>query len=159
MSSYEDIDKEVAVYKDILEERKAGASSVRLSLFCQDRLTEAHKRIYKEHGATYLSAYPRGIGSNWLACFMCGWNNTSGECLPDMSMYVDNKISGATIVSWFEKLELKAELDFRIYEPNYVQVKIGACVKHLVFLKLLQARIHQAGDLISPDIIKEVVES
>ncbi len=127
---------------------------------------------------------PRPIGSNWLSCFICeGKKNgvsdidnegePTGEivqsrldkdgvhygggyhsCQPDMSAYVDNKKSGEHVVGMFETEGCKAFLDFRPSEPNYVQVKVGACEKHLPNLEELQ-RLASQHNVITREIIRE----
>lgn len=79
----------------------------------------------------YLCA-PRGIGMDHTpGCFMCAgpeglYNN--------VSLYVKTKETGEAIVNLFKT---GARLDFREFEPDYLQVKIGACKKHLFNLEWL----------------------
>ena len=127
---------------------------------------------------------PRPIGSNWLSCFVCegkkdgvsdiddNGNPASGvvpsttdedgihykggyhSCQPDMSAYVDSKKSGEHVVKMFEVEDSKAFLDFRPHEPNYVQVKVGACERHLPNLEELQ-RLASQHNVITREIIRE----
>lgn len=84
---------------------------------------------------------PRGPGLNWLPCFICGAdgqpNEHGGTAQTDMSAFVRGKDGGERIVALFEQCGMQAKLDFRDFEPSYVQVKIGACVEHEPNLLLL----------------------
>ena len=130
---------------------------------------------------------PRPIGSNWLSCFVCeekkdgvadidDKGNPIGEvvqskldedgvhygggyhsCQPDMSAYVDNKESGEHVVKMFEVEGCRVFLDFRPSEPNHVQVKAGACEKHLPNLEELQ-RLTFQHKVITREIIREAKE-
>ncbi len=72
----------------------------------------------------------RGTGTEWgIPCLVCGKDPEHGT---NLSAYVDSKEDGETIVKWFNGL---AKLDFRPSEPNYVQVKLGACDAHVDALK------------------------
>ena len=127
---------------------------------------------------------PRPIGGNWLSCFVCGGikdgvsdldgdGKPAGDVVkskpcedgvhysggyhsvqPDMSAYVDDKKSGESVVAMFKAEDSKAFLDFRPSEPDYVQVKVGACETHLPNLVELQ-RLASAHNTITPKIIRE----
>ncbi len=79
---------------------------------------------------------PRGLGSNWLPCYICDQGGRS-SVQTDMSAFVEDKESGEKVVEMFERFGLHAKLDFRESEPNYVQVKVGTCKKHTPNLKKL----------------------
>lgn len=98
---------------------------------------------------------PRGIGLNWIPCFMCGKGGPEDHSQPDMAAYVKGKDYGELVISMFDKLGLLANLDYRPSEPNYVQVKVGACVGHQPNLRLLQI-FTASRKLINEDILKEV---
>jgi hypothetical protein len=69
--------------------------------------------------------HSRGIGSEWnLCCFVCGHKES---LLSNISAFTQCKASGERIVGMFQD---RAYLDYREYEPDYVQVKIGACKQH-----------------------------
>lgn len=69
----------------------------------------------------------RGIGRDWThGCFICG-GDASG-IYNNISAFVKSKESGEKVVSMFER---GAKLDYRPSEPNWIQVKIGACDGHL----------------------------
>lgn len=88
----------------------------------------------------------RGIGRNSILCFVCGrgmsygtpreasevggqdnFYYTGGSCQQDMAAFVESQEAGARIVDMFDR---KAYLDYRAFEPNRVQVKVGACKDH-----------------------------
>jgi hypothetical protein len=102
---------------------------------------------------------PRGIGMNWLPCFIC---EGDPEILRhDMASFVADKAAGERVVAMFEELGLKAQLDFRPSEPNWVQVKVAACLDHLPNLKLLYylvVRLHTSpvAPVINMDILRDV---
>ena len=96
-----------------------------------------------------LAYHTRGIGNNCIACFVCNkcasYSNDppeegkyhegsypryySGGCQRDMAAFVANKEEGERIVDGMF-LGIGAWLDYRDYEPNWLQVKIGACSSH-----------------------------
>jgi hypothetical protein len=80
--------------------------------------------------------HPRGIGSNWLPCYICNQGGKD-KVQSDMSAFVSDKSAGERVVVMYEELGLYAKLDFRPSEPNWVQVKVGACNKHLPNLEKL----------------------
>lgn len=75
----------------------------------------------------------RGIGLDNCTCFVCGG---SDELRENISGYVSGRMAGERVVKMFGGPE-RAWLDFRTYEPEYVQVKVGACEKHAENLRLL----------------------
>jgi hypothetical protein len=79
---------------------------------------------------------PRGIGSNRLPCYICNQGGKD-KIQFDMSAFVSDKSAGEQVVAMYEELGLHAKLDFRPYEPKWVQVKVGACGKHLPNLEKL----------------------
>lgn len=91
----------------------------------------------------------RGIGNNSILCFVCGKGDdykdepteyTPGENFrydgiqSDMAAFVSNKESGERVVALFDG---KACLDYRPQEPDWVQVKVGACSAHRTNLQYL----------------------
>jgi hypothetical protein len=88
----------------------------------------------------------RGIGLDSCLCFVCGTNDRTGEgveghtMLHNIAAFVACRESGERVVAMFQQ---GAKLDYREYEPDYVQVKIGACDKHLLALQFLHA---ECGD-------------
>lgn len=79
----------------------------------------------------------RGIGLDCCACFVCGTNDRDGQghtMLNNIAASAQCKEAGERIVDMFSH---GAWLDYRDFEPDYVQVKIGACDKHLPNLQKL----------------------
>lgn len=86
---------------------------------------------------------PRGMGNNWLDCFICGHKALydglgEGSCNYDMASFVSSKEDGESIVRLFEAAGCTgAMLDYRPSEPTWIQVKVGACFLHWPSLALL----------------------
>lgn len=76
----------------------------------------------------------RGVGYDQTpGCFVCG----GGEKLRNnIAAFVQCKKSGERVVNMFG---YGARLDYREYEPDRVQVKVGACDCHLPNLKKLDS--------------------
>jgi len=106
--------------------------------------------VPKEGGEYFRS---RGVGMDSTpGCFVCGGekgmrNNISG--------YVQCKEAGERIVNKFEH---GARLDYREYEPDYIQVKIGACQRHVHCLEDLSRQTDEAGGRITNKMIKTCME-
>ena len=71
---------------------------------------------------------PRGLGLGSACCFVCGKNDRGVQ--DDMAAFVAGKQGGEEVVEVFRKAGCHAELDYRPYEPDWVQVKVGACKEH-----------------------------
>lgn len=68
---------------------------------------------------------PRGIGLDYVdSCAVCG---AVANVYPNISGFVQSAASGRYIVSLFKQ---GAKLDYRDYEPDWLQVKIGVCDDH-----------------------------
>ncbi len=79
----------------------------------------------------------RGIGTDCCpGCFACG-PETSMESasMANIAAYIRTKEEGEIIVGWFNG---RARVDFRAHEPNYIQLKVGACEAHLENLEYLR---------------------
>ena len=79
----------------------------------------------------------RGIGLDSVDCFVCGTHDRDGKrhhMLNNISAFAQCKEAGGRIVALFPQ---GARLDYREYEPDRVQVKIGACDLHLPHLQKL----------------------
>ena len=119
-----------------------------------DLTEEALEDIRPGSGGEFFSS--RGIGYDTCACFICGATDRTGEgytFVNNIAAFVRTKEAGQRVVAMFKR---GARLDYRAFEPNWIQVKIGACDKHLVNLQLLEVltdkkhiitedMIHQAG--------------
>ncbi|MEX2209807.1 MAG: hypothetical protein WD603_00175 [Patescibacteria group bacterium] len=67
----------------------------------------------------------RGIGRDRTpGCFVCGGEE---ELYHNIAAFVQCKASGERVVAMFET---GVRLDYRDFEPNRVQVKVGACDTH-----------------------------
>ncbi len=106
----------------------------------------------KERGP-HLKFNPRGIGLDVCpCCFVCmatkraeGKNNY----LHNIAAFVESKPDGEKIVEWFTSL---ARLDYREREPNWIQLKVGACDLHLSNLKELERLTSKYGVIRQKDI-------
>jgi|WetSurMetagenome_2_1015567.scaffolds.fasta_scaffold56858_4 hypothetical protein len=109
-----------------------------------------------KNGGDFFSS--RGCGLDCCKCFICGTNDRDGKghtCLNNISGFVQTKAAGERIVTMFSK---GAHLDYREYEPDYIQVKIGACDKHLDNLRLLDYLVRK-GVITNGMIIKATPET
>lgn len=75
---------------------------------------------------------PRPIGIGWGPCFVCG--TESQRAVPEISLMVGSKDDGERIVEMFQQ---GARLDYRDWEPHWIQVKITACETHRQELEIL----------------------
>lgn len=110
---------------------------------------------------------PRGLGSNWLKCFVCGSVNGGelepdgahyrGVCQADMAAYVENEVQGKAVVDLFQQFAFAAWLDFRPNENKGTQVKIGACETHLEQLRLIERMAYENNGIDS--IVLETVRA
>jgi hypothetical protein len=98
---------------------------------------------------------PRGIGLNTTACFVCN-SAPLRYYQDDMAAFVAGREGGERVVAMFEAAGAHARLDFRESEPNWVQVKIGACPMHKPNLVLLGYMTATKGE-ITPKILAEVL--
>ncbi len=67
--------------------------------------------------------------------------------------FVDTKESGERIVDKMFN-NVGARLDYREHEPNWIQVKIGACPEHLDNLKDLDRYINETGGIITKEMVE-----
>jgi hypothetical protein len=69
-------------------------------------------------------------------CFVCG---TLGyPHLSNIAAFVSGKAGGERVVAMFTVASSSARLGYREFEPNWVQVKVGACGRHLPQLEELE---------------------
>jgi len=98
----------------------------------------------------------RGIGLDDCTCFICGTHDRDGEghtMLNNICAFVQCKVAGERVVALFDQ---GARMDYREFEPDRVQVKVGACDKHRPNLELLNELTHQADGVITKAMIEEV---
>lgn len=113
------------------------------------RGTPSHGREDKrpEGGGEFFS--PRGIGLDTTpGCFVCGGPQAM---LNNIAAFVRTKTAGERVVAMFEK---GAWLDYRPSEPDWVQVKIGACDPHLPKLERLMA-LAREKKIITAEMIEQ----
>lgn len=92
---------------------------------------------------------PRGIGSEWnLTCLVTGKEE---KLMPNISGFVRSKAAGERIVKMFNG---RARLDFRTYEPNWIQVKVGVLEEHKEVLVRLQNAVMTCEGMLTPEIIQ-----
>lgn len=86
----------------------------------------------------------RGVGQGWAPCFVCAASPTArpgGGCHAELAAFVPTRAAGQAALDLFTALGCVATLDYRPAEPNWVQVKLGACDDHLPSLWLLHERL------------------
>ena len=89
-------------------------------------LKKSYDREFSMNTNSIIEFKSRGIGLDTTpGCFICGGEK---RLLNNISAFVLTKEDGELAVSWFEQ---GARLDYREREPNWIQVKIGACDQHL----------------------------
>lgn len=103
--------------------------------------------------------HSRGVGmDDGMPCFVCGAvrrNDTANTYMNNISGYVQSRFAGMRVQAMFNH---KPRLDYREYEPSYIQLKVGACDKHLEALKDLHERTSAAGGVILPRLIEAVFQ-
>ena len=140
---FRDIEREYPLYKDVIKKMQGFLITGIHSLYYA--IEEIQRKEISKDDQRYGESVPfrsRGIGLDVTpGCFVCGTKIRSkaaaeigNDYLNNIAAFVENKSDGEKIVSWFEQ---GAFLDFREHEPNWIQVKIGACDKHLPNLEKL----------------------
>jgi hypothetical protein len=99
-----------------------------------------------EHTPTEISMNLRfggAIGRDHTnGCFVCGAGKDPYDNVADLgniSGFVPDRGLGLFAVEWFRGQG--ARLDYRSFEPNWLQLKIGACKDHKQHLELLAKHI------------------
>ncbi len=96
----------------------------------------------------------RGIGLEFnLPCFITKAGTSEPALKPNISGFVSSKKQGVRLVMMFDGL---ARLDYREYEPNWIQVKVGVIPQHEKALVELQRRVIQNGNRVTAEIIEDV---
>lgn len=117
---------------------------------------------WKEHThGEFVKMQPRPIGTDTCpCCVFCG----DGKDSPSMyrrniSLFVHSKADGEKVVDWFKADDYNgAWLDFREYEPNYLQVKMGACSDHYQKLVQLSQIIEENGDVLHIQDVRDLLK-
>jgi hypothetical protein len=115
-----------------------------------------HKDMHRYRGVVRkqvngVDMNPRGMGSDSGLCLICGKSGLFGN----FASFVKNKEEGEQIVEMFAKRGMPVTLDYRDYEPNWVQIKIQACRDHQDVLEPLMMAIVEYG-FISPEMINNI---
>ena len=82
-------------------------------------------------------------------CFVCGGDEDMYNCI---NAFVGSKESGELIVAMFEK---GARLYYRLLNPQWAKVVVGACEAHIGNLERLHTLTHKAGRSVTPEIIAQ----
>jgi hypothetical protein len=103
-----------------------------------------------EHNKSH-KYYVRGIGLDRIpsGCFCCG--KSEKHYINNISGFVENREEGQAITDFFG--EHGARLDYRDWEPNWIQVKIGSCDEHLPNLRHLEKIIREADNNINNQMV------
>lgn len=117
--------------------------------------TPAHGKPDKrpEGGGEFFSS--RGIGLDSCTCFVCKTHDRDGKghtMLNNIAAFVQCREAGVRVVAMFP---LGARLDYRDFEPDYVQVKVGACDEHLPNLERLDKLVKDG--VIKPEMVTAAI--
>lgn len=83
--------------------------------------------------ATAIRWHPRGLGTDHTpGCFLCPRSEPGMR--GNIAAFVRSRADGEAIVAMFLH---GARLDWREWEPTWIQVKVGACPEHLPDLERL----------------------
>lgn len=83
---------------------------------------------------------PRPIGSDTTpGCYCCGGDE---GLYSNISLFVSSKPDGEAVTALFDR---GARLDYRYFEPLWIQVKIGACEAHFHNLEKLHALVSESN--------------
>ena len=95
---------------------------------------------------TAIRMSPRGLGSDSSpGCFICGGDP---GLYSNFSAFVGSRMEGEQVV---QLIEQGVRLDYRDREPNWIQVKIGACEDHVAQLEILCLLLR--GNVLSKHLI------
>lgn len=112
---------------------------------------ELHQLCLEDGDVSFAS---RGIGNDWVECFVCGGKrDVPSGVNHNISGFVNSKQDGERIRAWFRE---KAWLDYRKREPNWIQLKIGACDNHLANLEKLES-LTVLSSTINSDMIEKAL--
>jgi hypothetical protein len=118
--------------------------------------TESQWRQEKEKKGELPKSYGvnnRGMGKDCTpGCFVCGGQQGLHN---NISMFVRSREDGEAVTALFKT---GARLDFRDYEPDWIQVKVGACDSHVENLKLLSGKVSAYPYRITAPMIQEAME-
>lgn len=107
----------------------------------------------------------RGLGNNWLPCFLCG-HKPQQKCQNDTAFFVDaalvksieldlaKPIHMHPVMDLFFEVGLLATLVTSRMAEGRVQVKLGACGEHVPNLELITALTTANGDQLTEQILR-----
>lgn len=102
-----------------------------------------------EHADHPIRCTSRGTGKEFnLSCFVCIGEMTLRE---NLSFFVYSRQEGECAEALFG---FGARLDYREFEPDWIQVKVGACDKHITNLDSLHQQLAEYKH-ITADIVKK----
>jgi hypothetical protein len=143
--------------KDAADYLAGGLTCVIVSISHQ--IKEAQKYMIRwddQKFGPHLVFQSRGTGAEWLKeCFVCG--KASEDILDNIAAFVKSKEDGEKIVSEF--FHGRAKLDFRPHEPNWIQVKVGTCMKHYSNLEFLHVRTRGQGGVIRACDVQDAINT
>src|SRR3989338_9492502 len=115
------------------------------------RGTPSHGREDKQPAGGGEFFTSRGLGlENTPGCFVCGGKSGLHN---NIAAFVRTKAAGERVVTMFE---MGARLDYRDFEPDRIQVKVGACGAHFPNLAQLD-RLVEDG-IVTKDKVKSAQE-
>ncbi len=81
---------------------------------------------------TAVRMSPRGLGTDSSpGCFIC---EAPGGIMSNFAAFVGSRMEGEEAVQLIER---GVRLDYRDREPNWIQIKVGACKLHVARLEIL----------------------
>lgn len=96
----------------------------------------------EEYNFNPVRWFPRGLGSDHSpGCFCCPYSKP--DLYGNVSAFVGSKEDGERAV---EIIGHGARLDYRPHEPQWIQVKVGACARHLWALEILDQQWYIGAD-------------
>lgn len=102
----------------------------------------------------FLKFVSRGLGADYVpGCFLCESSEIdSKRMMCNLSGFVESKEDGEEVVKMFSR---GAWLDYREREPNWIQVKVGACKEHEGNLSWLSLMTHASHNKICREMVED----
>ena len=91
-----------------------------------------------------LDFQPRGIGMDMCMCFVPACREITIEMRANITAFVNSEKEGKQIVQMLGGLAI---VDHREYEPDWIQVKLGACKDHVHKLEKLHQLVSLDGHI------------
>ncbi|MDO8584524.1 MAG: hypothetical protein Q7R85_00155 [bacterium] len=116
------------------------------------RGTPSHGKPDKRPDGEGEFFWVRGIGLDQTpGCFVCGGPE---NLYNNIAAFVQCKAAGERVVAMFKS---GARLDYRSYEPDRIQAKIGGCDQHKGSLDQLLDAVEGAKGIITTQMIEKIV--